>query len=171
MRATGLLLPFHEHLHVDRERSGALPAEEPPDRLQVAEHLTLVVAGAAAEHPPRPHGGLERRRVPLVDRVDRLDVVVAVDQGGEGAVGVEPVAVDGRMASGGQDVDVLEAGRRHPLGAPLGRDGDVAVVDGLRADGRDPHPVGHGVEHRPVLGGEEVAEERRRRRVAREHGT
>jgi hypothetical protein len=170
--APDLLLSLHQDFHVDRHRSGPGSAEEAPDRLEVAEHLALVVAGSPAEHAAGPHGGLERRRVPLVERIDRLDVVMAVDQGREGAVGVEPVAVHGGLAGGGQDLDVLESGGGHPLGAPLGRGGDVAVVDGLRADGRDPHPAGQRLEHLGPFGGEEVAQERARAWAPPvEHGT
>jgi hypothetical protein len=64
------------------------------------------------------------------------------------------------MPGGRQHLDVFESGGRHPLGAPLGRDGDVAVVDGLRPDGRNPHPTGQCVEHVGPLGGEEIAQER-----------
>src|SRR4051812_35481241 len=102
----------------------------------MAEDLALVVTGAAAEQTPAPHRGLERCRVPLVERVDGLYVVVAVDQRGEraptpAAVGVQPVAVDGGMAGSGQNLDVLQPGTGHPLGTPLGRGGDVPVVSGV----------------------------------------
>ena len=119
--AADLLLALDDDLHVDRHLAGAVPAEEAADGLEVAEDLALVVAGAPAEQPAGPQGGLEGRGGPLVQRVDGLDVVVAVDQRRRGAVGVEPVAVDGRVPLCGQDLDVLEAGRGHALGAPLGR--------------------------------------------------
>ena len=50
--------------------------------LEQAEDLALVVGGAARVEPAVAHGGLERRPDPLVERVGRLDVVVAVDQQG-----------------------------------------------------------------------------------------
>ena len=84
---------------------------------------------------------------------------MAVDQRRQRTVGVQPVAVDGGVPRRGQDLDVFEAGRHHPLGAPLRRRGDVAVVDGLGADRRDPHPAGQGVEQRIALGGEEIAQD------------
>jgi hypothetical protein len=160
--APDLLFAFDQHLDIDGHGSRPMTAEQAPDRLEVAEHLSLVVTGPPAEHPAGPHGGLERRRVPLVERVDRLDVVVAVDQGGDRAVGVEPVAVHRRLPGGGQDLDVLQPGGGHPLGAPLGGDGDIVVVQGLRPDGRDPHPARQPVEHRGPFGSEEVAQERAR---------
>jgi hypothetical protein len=121
--------------------------------------------------PPRPQGGFERRRGPLVERVDGLHVVVAVDQGRRRVgAGLEPLAVDGRVPLRRQDLDVVEAGGDHPLGAPLGRDVDVAVVARLGADRRDPDPAGQRVEHGVALGGEEVAEDRGRRTDHRTQG-
>ena len=86
------------------------------ERLRGAEmhvDLALVVRRAAAEHPAVAGDRLERRRLPELDRVDGLDVVVAVDQRRRLAGGVEPVAVDDRMAAGLGDLDVLEPDPPH----------------------------------------------------------
>jgi hypothetical protein len=100
--------------------------------------LTLVVRGAAGEHPTVDHGRLERRRVPELDRIDRLDVVVAVDEGGRGVRGVEPVAVDDRVAAGRGDLDVLEADPAQVVSDPLGGAAAVLAVLGQAGDAGDP---------------------------------
>ncbi len=64
--------------------------------------------------------------------IDRLDVVVAVDQDGRGAGGVQPVGVDRGVAAGLAHLGMLEAGRgqarrparsRRPGNRPRGRAG------------------------------------------------
>ena len=51
----------------------------------VEQHLPLVVGGAPAQQQAVALGGLERRAVPFLQRLDRLDIVVAVDQDGGGS--------------------------------------------------------------------------------------
>ena len=97
----------------------------------VGVDLALVVGGAAADQPMAVDHRLERAVRPQLERVDRLDVVVAVDEDGRRALGVQPVAVDDRMAAGLADLDVLDAGSRSVVGEPLGGPPDVRGV--LRA--------------------------------------
>ena len=80
---------------------------------------------------------LERRPHPQVERIDRLDVVVGVDEDRRRALGVEPVGVDDRVAAGRRHLDVLEAHLREAVGHELGRRAHVGVVLGQRADARD----------------------------------
>ena len=90
-------------------------------RHDVGVDLALVVGRAAGQHAAVDDDRLERRRGPQVERVDRLDVVVAVDEDRRGALGVEPVAVDDRVAARLGDLDVLDPGRaRSVAGQPLG---------------------------------------------------
>ena len=63
-------------------------------------HVALAVRGAAGQHPAVLDDGHEGRRLPQVDRVHRLDVVVAVDEHGGLAGGVQPVGVDDGVAAG-----------------------------------------------------------------------
>ena len=81
----------------------------------------LVVARAAGEDATVLDDGLERRPAPLVERIDRLDVVVGVGDRGRRALGMQPVGVDDRMAAGLGHLDVLEPGRPQVIGEPLGR--------------------------------------------------
>ena len=100
--------------------------------------------------------------MPLVEGVDGLDVVVAVDEGGGGVgAGVEVVGVDGRAARRLQDGDVLEAGLAEAVGGELGRAADVGRVVGSGRDGRDPEP-GEEVGEDPVALAIEPAGEARR---------
>ncbi len=67
---------------------------------QMDVDLALVVGRAPADHPVALDERLERRRLPQLDRIDRLHVVVAVDDDRRGVGRVEPIAVDDRMAAG-----------------------------------------------------------------------
>ena len=110
-------------------------AQQRLGRHDVEVDLALVVGRAAGEHPVADDDRLERRRGPQVERVDRLDVVVAVDEDRRGAVGVEPVRVDDRVARPSRDLDVLEAGRgqrRRPATRRRARQSG-----GVRRQGRD----------------------------------
>ena len=100
-----------EHV-LDVDRAAAARREQRLGGHQVGVDLALVVGCAAGQHPVADDDRLERRRGPQLERVDRLDVVVAVDEDRRGAGGVEPVGVDDRVAAGLGDLDVLEAGRR-----------------------------------------------------------
>ena len=114
-----LLLALEHVAHVDRHR--ATRREEARGGHHVGVDLALVVGRAAREDPVADDDRLERRRRPQVERVDRLDVVVAVDDDRRGVRRVEPVGVDDRVAAGLADLDVLEAGRGQGVGQPAPR--------------------------------------------------
>ena len=65
--------------------------------LQETEDLSLVVRRAAGVELAVADGGRERRRVPFLDRIGRLDVVVAVDQERRAAGDDGPLGPDHRM--------------------------------------------------------------------------
>ena len=101
--------------------------------------LALVVGRAASEHPVANDDGLERRRGPQVERVDRLDVVMAVDEdGGRVGAGMEPVRVDGRIAGRLLEGHVLGTGTLERSGEPGCRRAAVVAVRGQPRDARDP---------------------------------
>jgi hypothetical protein len=80
------------------------------------------------------HLGLERRRPPLVERVDRLDIVVAVDEGRGQRRIHEPLGVDRRVAGRFDEFGAVEADLAGLRGEILG----VAPhVGGVRRVGRD----------------------------------
>ena len=63
--------------------SRSVELEEAAHGLDLVQHLALVVDGAAGEAlAVAAASGLEGRRLPQVDRVDGLDVMVAVDHDG-----------------------------------------------------------------------------------------
>ena len=72
-----LLFALKEVLHVDRQRTTR--AEERLKRGEVNDDLSLIVGGATTEHATVPNDRLERTRLPEVERVARLHVVVPVD--------------------------------------------------------------------------------------------
>ena len=80
VRGAGLLLALDEHLEVDGRAGASGRREMGPDAEGVEAHLTLVVGRAPRVQPVTDDGRLERRVLPQVQRCDRLDVVVTVDQ-------------------------------------------------------------------------------------------
>ena len=80
---TDLLLALDDDGDVDRQRSrDLLPGAA---RLDEGHQLALVVLGAARDDDLSPvgvigHDGLEWRTVPEIERIDRLHVVMAVEQ-------------------------------------------------------------------------------------------
>ena len=108
MLAADFLLALDEELDVARQAAGLLQVRL--DGLDVHEHLALVVGRAARIDLAVAHGRFERRRRPQVDRVDRLHVVVAVEENRRLAGRVEPVAVDDRVSRRLDEADVLHPG-------------------------------------------------------------
>ena len=78
--AAGLFLALDDELHVHRQFD-ALP-HVGLQRLDVGVDLALVVAGAAGVNHAVPDHRFEGRVVPQVQRINRLDIVVAVEQQG-----------------------------------------------------------------------------------------
>ena len=83
--------------------------------------------------PPRIVG-LEGRRGPQIERLDGLDVVMAVEKDGGLAGRVQRFRVDQWMQLGRNDFDVGESGAAQAVGNPLGGALDVRLVLALRAD-------------------------------------
>jgi len=131
-RAADFLFAFDEHFDVQRE--GAGECFEGFERLDVGVHLALVVDGAAGVDVTVADFRFEGRGDPEFERVGRLDVVVPVAENGGLAGGVEPVGIDERMALGGYDFDVFEAGSLQRVGRELGRAGHVTGVFRQRGD-------------------------------------
>jgi len=80
---------------------------------------------------------LERRRGPQLQRIDRLDVVVPVEQNRRRTRRAQPLAVDDWVAGRVEQLHAGEADALHLLGGPLGAPHDVAMVRGQRADAGD----------------------------------
>ncbi len=97
-------------------------------------------APRARTRPSRTMGS-KGARLPLVERVDRLDVVVAVEEHGRRSDRVEPVGIDDRVAARLADLDVLQARRQQVGGQLLGGPPAVRGVLGDPADAGDPQEV------------------------------
>src|SRR5690606_37632568 len=75
---TDFFFALDQELDVERER--ALRLDQGLQRLKVHKHLPLVVACAPSPNVSITDGRLKGRRRPQVDRINRLDVVVTVNQ-------------------------------------------------------------------------------------------
>ena len=130
--AADLLLGVEGEAHVDRELARS---SELARRLDEHEELRLVVRDPARVEPAVALDELERRRVPELERVRRLDVEVRVAEDGRRRVCVARCAhlADDERASAVPRHDVgLASGGPDELGDPLRRGDDVAGVQ--------PHP-------------------------------
>ena len=107
VHAADFFFALDEELDVERQAAGLLQVRL--DRLDVHEHLALVVGGAARVDLAVAHRRLERRAGPQIDRIDRLHVVVAVEEDRRLARRVQPVAVDDRIARRVDEPHVLHA--------------------------------------------------------------
>ena len=97
--------------------------------------LALVVRGAARQHAAVLDDRLERRRRPEVERIDRLDVVVAVDDHRRGVRGMQPVArrrPGGRRSRSTSTCSTPAVGQR--VGEPRRRSGATSAACSGRAE-------------------------------------
>ncbi len=135
VQAADLFFSLEKHLDVQRQLPGLFHVRF--DRLEVHEHLPLVVGRPARINLVLAHGGFEGRRLPQVDRIHRLHVVVTVEEDRRRARRVQPFTVDDRIAWRFEQPHVLEADALHVVGAPFGRATHIALVLRKRADARD----------------------------------
>ena len=119
--------------------TGSLPVDlqQALHRLDLDVDLAFVVTGAARENVVAADLRLEGRRLPLVERVGRLHVVVAVEKDGGLARRIQPFRIDQRIAFA---FDQLGGG--HPRRAQLvqsefGGAPDIGLVFRERADARN----------------------------------
>ena len=106
VRRADFFLAFEDDLHVDRQLAGLLQVRL--DGLEVHEHLALVVGRSARVDLAVADGRLKGRRLPQLDRIDRLHVVVAVEKDRRRAFGAKPVAIDDGIA---RRLDQADVGR------------------------------------------------------------
>jgi len=152
VRAAHFLFALDNELHIDRQLAPF--RQQALDCLDLHEHLAFVVAGPAPFDLVVRDRGDEGRRVPLVEGIHRLNVVVAIDKdGGSVLTGTGPLAVNGGAASpsrigraGGDDGDGLETGVAEQAGAELGRGRHIPGVAGLCGNGGYAQPVHQGAD-------------------------
>jgi hypothetical protein len=130
--AADLLFAFEDALHIDGKRAGA--AQPAFERLDVGEHLSLVVGGATAVEAVAAQGRRKGRRDPVCERLRWLNVVVPVDQDGRSTRDVQPVRRDDRMVPRGNHPHVLQTDRPQVNGEPVRAAPYVCRVNRLRAD-------------------------------------
>ena len=137
--AADFFLAFEQELHVDGE---AVVGGEPGlDGGDGDPEGRLVVRRAAGVDAVVLDGGFEGWGVPELDRVGGLDVVMAVDEQGGGAFGVEPVGVDGWVAAAIEELDVLEADFGQAGLEDVGGGGDAFCVGRVGGDAWDSDEV------------------------------
>ena len=127
-----LLLALDDDAHVDRQLA---LARQRAGGVQQRPEVALVVGRAARVQAAVADLGLERRRGPLAEVADALDVVVAVDQDRR-RVGRRRAQVADRERVAVADLHELgaAAGALDVVGRPLG---GAAQVGGIAAAGRD----------------------------------
>ena len=140
-----LLLALDHHGDRQRQRSG--DGFEGATRLDEGHHLAFVVAGAArhdrlAAVRQRRDARRERRRLPQVERIDRLHVVVAVEQHARrlAMAGAVALADHDRMPPGRPHAGV-EADAAQVLGDELGRGLALVLVGHVGRDRLDAQEI------------------------------
>ncbi len=139
--AAGLFLAVAREPHVDRQR--ALGGQK-RRRLQQEVELPLVVGHAARVEPPVAHRRLERRALPALERLRRLDVEVPVGDHRRCAVRVlrrAELADHERLVSRLDDLG-LAPGGADEVAHPLGGAHDVGRPLRVRADAGDAEKLG-----------------------------
>ncbi len=142
VRRADLFLAFHHDFQIDRQRSARVHVCV--DGGQMHHDLSLVVDGAASEDLAVAHVAFERRRLPQIERVDRLHVVVAVNEHGRLPGRAEPLAVCQRIAAG-LELARIESGLAHAFDQPVATASDLAAlfrIGAYRRDGDEPLEFG-----------------------------
>ena len=134
------LVALEEEAEVHRRAAGALQPRL--GRREVHEELALVVAGAAGVDDVVLVARLERRPHPLVERIGRLHVVVAVDEHRRGTLaGAQPVRGDDGVGDRLVDRHAIDAHGRHPVRDPLGGFVDLWLARRVRRHRLDAEEV------------------------------
>ena len=127
---TDLLLALDDDFQVDRQPSAR--AHVCGDRGQVHDDLSFVVDGAAPEDLAVAHAAYERRSLPQIDRVDRLHVVVTVDEYRRFSGRTEPLAVRERISARLEPAGI-EPNLAHAFDQAVATAGDFDALRGIGA--------------------------------------
>ena len=143
------LFAFEYELQVHGQ--GFLSRQERFRGADMHREVALAVGRTASQHAAFLHDRLERRRLPEIQRIHRLDVVVAVDEHCRLPGGVQPIGVDDRVPARLGDFDMLHADAAKVGGEVLG---SRSAVGGMRRDARNARDSQRGlVRLEPLLGG------------------
>ncbi len=135
VHGSAFLFALDEKIQVDRQLAAG--PEVRFGRLGVDEELPLVVARAPPVEGAVTHGRLEGRRVPQVEGIRRLYVVMPVYEHRGAVVARMVFAGNDRMARRLVDADVAHPHRAQVIGEPRCRRADVVGIGRVRADRRD----------------------------------
>src|SRR5438132_650666 len=125
---TGLLVAFEHELEVQRKT--AARRQECLGGAQMHMDVPFVVRGTTGQHPLALDDRLEGRRIPQLEGIDGLDVVMAVYDRRWCPIRTQPVTVDDRVGGRLGNLDVLGADGSQLVGQPFG--GPPTVVGMLR---------------------------------------
>jgi hypothetical protein len=134
VHAADLFLAFDEELDVAREF--AIDGEKSVQRRQPAFQMAFVIAHSTGVHLAFANRRLEGRRVPQLEGLGRLDVVVIVEEQCPIAP-ASSLGKDGRRATGGHDPHRKLAACEH-VGHELGALGHASVMSGDAWLGTEP---------------------------------
>ena len=134
-----LLLALKDVLHVDRQRTPR--AEERLKRGEVDDDLSLIVGRAAAEHAAISNDRLEWTRLPKVERVARLHVVVPVDDDRWQLRIFDSLTNNDRVSTRLAHLNALRTNATQFGGEPLRRLAAVSRVFWDRGDARNAQEV------------------------------
>ena len=135
---TDLLLSFEYELDVVPLKS---VAHQVLKCLDVHEGLTLVIVGPAGIDGSVADFRLKGGGLPQLDRIDRLYVVMAVDEYGLQRGIDDLVGIDYWMSGGVEHLGSFRTGFPEQFGEPAGAAVHVILVLRVRADGRYPEQV------------------------------
>src|SRR4029077_8293707 len=136
MFRTALLLAFDHDRNVEREFSGY--RLECAARLDKRHRLALIVAGAARHDDFAPlfrcNARFERRRLPQIEWIDRLYVIMAIKQDPRPSIGAvaafaDPHRMAGGRAQTGVEAETAEIGRNMFRGLAA-----LCGISGVRRD-------------------------------------
>ena len=138
-RRTDLLFPFDDDLDVERQL--AAHAQVRFERREVHQDLAFVIDAAASVHASVAHGRFEGRRLPELERILGLHVVVSVNQNRGRARRVQPRSVGDRQAVSLENFRFGQTGGAHARDDRFGGAAHLGVARRIRRNGRAGDPV------------------------------
>ena len=133
--ATCFLLTLKQKADIDRQ--AAVDFEKCDQGLERDEQRALVVGGATRIDPAVPDRRLKRGRLPKLNWIRRLDIVVPIDKNCWRARSAKPLGIDRRLACAVgriKPVDPLEPSLRQPIFKELSGSLHAVSIGWVRAD-------------------------------------
>jgi hypothetical protein len=137
--AGDLLFAFGDHFDVQRQLAGG--TEQRVYRLPVQCDLPFIVGRSTSQQLTVLPDGFEWRRLPQLQGIDRLDIIVAVEKNRRLARRPQPVGNDHRVSGRVDDLGILQPDPLVLLGEVAGGAAHVAGVFRLARNARDTEKV------------------------------